>query len=97
MDPQPRRRRQLQERLGERVAERISDGRVLALVDGWLTSDIMTELTRWTPTRGSPQGAVISSLLANCYLHPLDERMKACGYCMVRYADDFVVLGGSAQ
>lgn len=85
------------ERLRERVEERISDGRVLELVDSWLTSDIMTELTRWTPTRGSPQGAVISPLLANCYLHSLDERMKACGYYMVRYADDFVVLCESAQ
>lgn len=85
------------ERLRERVEERIGDGRVLELVDRWLTSDIMTELARWTPTRGSPQGAVISPLLANCYLHSLDERMEACGYHMMRYADDFVVLCESAQ
>jgi RNA-directed DNA polymerase len=47
---------------------------------------------RWTPTTGAPQGAVISPLLANIYLHPLDARMAALGYRMVRYADDFVVL-----
>ena len=41
---------------------------------------------------GAPQGAVISPLLANIYLHPLDELMAASGYRMVRYADDFVVL-----
>ncbi len=42
--------------------------------------------------RGTPQGAVISPLLANIYLHPLDVLMAAHGYRMVRYADDFVVL-----
>ena len=41
---------------------------------------------------GTPQGAVISPLLANIYLHPLDELMAAHGYRMVRYADDFVVM-----
>ena len=40
----------------------------------------------------NPQGAVISPLLANIYLHPLDRQMKQQGYRMVRYADDFVVL-----
>ena len=49
-------------------------------------------MKRWTPTGGTPQGAVISPLLANIYLHPLDRQMKQQGYRMVRYADDFVVL-----
>jgi RNA-directed DNA polymerase len=49
-------------------------------------------MERWTPTTGTPQGAVISPLLANIYLHPLDERLAALGHRMVRYADDFVVL-----
>jgi len=84
-------------RLRERIRERISDGRLLALVDSWISQDIMAGLERWTPVRGTPQGAVISPLLANCYLHPLDERMKACGYRMVRYADDFVVLCADAE
>jgi RNA-directed DNA polymerase len=79
------------ERLMERVAERISDGRVLDLLRGWLAQDILHGMERWQPTAGTPQGAVISPLLANIYLHPLDERMAALGHRMVRYADDFVV------
>lgn len=82
-----------QARLLARVAKRISDGRpVLALIDGWLRQDIVQELNRWTPTGGKPQGAVLSPLLANISLHPLDQHMQAPGYRMVRYADDFVVL-----
>jgi len=80
------------ERLLRRIETRISDGRVLDLLRGWLGQDIMAGLERWTPTRGTPQGAVISPLLANIYLHPLDELMTAGGYRMVRYADDFVVM-----
>jgi RNA-directed DNA polymerase len=80
------------ERLMQRVEERISDGRVLGLLRSWLAQDILQETRRWTPTTGTPQGAVISPLLANIYLHPLDELMAARAYRMVRYADDFVVL-----
>jgi RNA-directed DNA polymerase len=80
------------DRLMQRVEERVSDGRILDLLRGWLKQDIMRELERWTPTEGTPQGAVISPLLANVYLHALDELMAACGHRMVRYADDFVVL-----
>ena len=80
------------DKLMERVESRISDGRVLELIKSWLKQDILKGLERWTPTSGSPQGAVISPLLANLYLHPLDERLMAEGYRMVRYADDFVVL-----
>jgi RNA-directed DNA polymerase len=83
--------------LMRRVEERISDGRVLALLRGWLQQDILHEMERWTPTQGTPQGAVISPLLANIYLHPLDELMAARGYRMVRYADDFVVLCKSRE
>ena len=57
----------------------------------------MKDLQRWTPTAGTPQGAVISPLLANIYLHPLDVLMAALGYRMVRYADDFVVLCQSRE
>ena len=85
------------DRLMARVEERISDGRVLALLRGWLQHDILHEMERWTPTQGTPQGAVISPLLANIYLHPLDELMSARGYRMVRYADDFVVLCKSRE
>lgn len=85
------------ERLMARVAEYISDGRVLDLLQAWLDQDIVSELGRWTPTSGTPQGAVISPLLANLYLHPLDVHMTERGYRMVRYADDFVVLCASAE
>lgn len=85
------------DRLMQRVEERVSDGRILALLRSWLKQDIMRDTERWTPVQGSPQGAVISPLLANIYLHPLDELMAARGYRMVRYADDFVVLCRSRE
>jgi RNA-directed DNA polymerase len=79
------------ERLMARVEERVSDGRVLDLIRSWLQADILHDLERWAPTEGSPQGAVISPLLANVYLDPLDRLMAEHGYPMVRYADDFVI------
>ena len=79
-----------------RVAERVSDGRLLALIGAFLRQDIVKGVQRWTPTGGTPQGAVISPLLANIYLHPLDCWLRERGYRMVRYADDFVVLCQSA-
>ena len=84
-------------RLKQRIEERISDGRLLELLAGWLHQDIVQGLQRWTPTGGTPQGAVISPLLANIYLHPLDERMRQQGFAMVRYADDFVILCPTAE
>lgn len=86
-----------EKRLMQRVEERVSDGRILALLRSWLKQDIMQDMQRWTPTAGTPQGAVISPLLANIYLHPLDVHMTARGYRMVRYADDFVVLCKSRE
>ncbi len=80
------------ERLMALVENSISDGRVLALIDGFLRQNIMQEMAQWTPTAGTPQGAVISPLLANLYLHPLDLLMEHSGQRMVRYADDFVIL-----
>jgi RNA-directed DNA polymerase len=64
----------------QRVEERTSDGRLLNLLRGWLAQDILRDMERWTPTQGTPQGAVISPLLANIYLHPLDIRMAERGY-----------------
>ena len=84
-------------RLTERIEQRISDGRLLKLLADWLRQDIIHGLERWTPAGGAPQGAVISPLLANIYLHPLDEKMAQQGYRMVRYADDFVILCQSAE
>ena len=75
-----------------RVRTRIADGRVLALLEQLLTQGVMDGLAVWTPEEGTPQGAVVSPLLANIYLDPLDHEMAAAGMEMVRYADDYVVL-----
>jgi RNA-directed DNA polymerase len=80
-----------------KVRRRIADGRVLELVQQFLKQDIMEDMTRWTPTSGSPQGAVISPLIANIYLHELDVEMREAGMVMVRYADDNVVLCRSRE
>jgi hypothetical protein len=58
------------DRLMARVEAKVSDGRVLDLIRSWLKADILQGLETWTPTKGSPQGAVISPLLANIYLDP---------------------------
>ena len=84
---QVRRRAQGQELLAK-VGKRIADGRVWELVQRFLKQDIMEDMKRWTPMSGSPQGAVISPLLANIYLHELDVEMREAGLVMVRYADD---------
>ena len=81
-----------QDRLMACVRERIADGRVLGLLEGFLGRGVM-ENTDWTATkRGTPQGGVISPLLANVYLDELDWKMAGLGLEMVRYADDMVVL-----
>jgi RNA-directed DNA polymerase len=80
-----------------KVGNRIGAGQVLRLIQGFLKQDIMENLKRWTPISGSPQGAVISPLLANAYLHELDVEMRAAGLVMVRYADDAVVLCRSRE
>ena len=81
------------ERLLALVRERVADGRVLALVESFLRAGVLEEAKGWQPTeRGTPQGGVISPLLANLYLNPLDQQMAAAGWEMVRYADDFVIL-----
>jgi RNA-directed DNA polymerase len=85
------------EQLMQRIEERVSDGRILGLLRSFLAQDILRDMERWTPVTGTPQGAVISPLLANIYLHPLDELMAGLGYRMVRYADDFVVLCKSRE
>jgi len=78
-------------RLLERVRTRVSDGRVLALVEAFLRQGVMDGMESWTPTAGTPQGAVISPLLSNLYLDPPDHAMAERGFEMTRYADDFVV------
>jgi len=80
------------ERLMDEVAEEIADGSLLELIGQFLEQDVMEEAKRWTPERGTPQGAVISPLLANIYLHPVDVAMREEGYAVIRYADDMVVM-----
>lgn len=80
------------EPLMELVSRKVSDGRVLELTRVFLKQRIMEDLTTWTPEAGSPQGAVISPLLSNVYLDPLDHLMAEQRFEMVRYADDFVIL-----
>ena len=72
------------DRLLTKVGNRIGDSHVLALIRGFLKQDIMENMKRWTPISGSPQGAVISPLLANAYLHELDVEMREAGLVMVR-------------
>jgi RNA-directed DNA polymerase len=80
------------EPLMELVQERVADGGVLRLLGAYLEQGVLDGLEEWHPEQGTPQGAVISPLLANIYLDGLDHRMAAVGYQMVRYADDMVVL-----
>jgi RNA-directed DNA polymerase len=85
------------DKLMDRLRQKVADGRVLALIEAFLKAGIMDGLEEWAPEEGSPQGSVISPLLSNIYLDPLDHRMAAAGFQMVRYADDFVVLCRSRQ
>jgi len=80
------------ERLMGKLKRRIADRKVLQLIERYLKQDIVTQVESWSPLTGTPQGAVLSPLLANVYLHDLDEEMARAGHTMVRYADDFVVL-----
>lgn len=76
----------------EAVAQEVADGNILRLVKGFLTAGVMEDGVRKPTTVGTPQGGVISPLLANIVLNRLDWRLHEAGYHFVRYADDFVVL-----
>jgi RNA-directed DNA polymerase len=82
----------IREILMTEVKREIADGRVLELIEKFLEQSVMDGLKEWKPEEGTPQGAVISPLLANIYLHPVDVAMKRAGFEMVRYADDLVIL-----
>jgi RNA-directed DNA polymerase len=79
-------------RLMAEVAKQIADGGVLSLIEAYLHQGVLEGMTLWAPGLGTPQGAVISPLLANIYLHPVDVALREAGYEMVRYADDMVIL-----
>jgi RNA-directed DNA polymerase len=76
------------DRLMGRLRERIADERLLTLIETFLKAGIMDGLKEWEPETGAPQGAVLSPLLSNIYLNPLDHQMAVRGWEMVRYADD---------
>jgi RNA-directed DNA polymerase len=79
------------------VGRKVADGRLLALIESFLAQGVLEGAETWTPEEGTPQGAVISPLLSNIYLDPLDHLMIERGFEMVRYADDLVVLCRGAQ
>ncbi len=75
-----------------RVQEKVTDSKVLGLLEAFLIAKVMETAEGWTPEEGTPQGAVISPLLSNIYLDSLDHLLAEAGIEMVRYADDFVIL-----
>lgn len=83
--------------LMEEVEKRVSDGKVLELIEAFLSCEVVDGDETFIPEKGTPQGGVISPLLANIFLNPLDQMMARQGFEMVRYADDFVVLCRTEQ
>ena len=80
------------------IKGRIADGKIIQLIESYLKAGVMETIKEWKPTqRGTPQGAVISPLLANLYLNALGHQMVEGGWEMVRYADDSVVLCASQE
>lgn len=79
-------------RLMAEVGKHVADGRVLGLIEAFLKAEVMEGMSSWEVENGTPQGGVISPLLANIYLNPLDWMLAQAGFEMVRYADDIVVL-----
>lgn len=78
--------------LMSRLEEKIADGSLLSLIQSFLKANILDGAKKWTPEGGAPQGAVLSPLLSNIFLDPLDHLLAKAGFEMVRYADDFVIL-----
>ena len=76
------------DRLLQRIGVKVADSRLLRLIEAFLKAGILEGLREWTPTAGAPQGAVLSPLLSNVYLDPLDLLLARSGFEMVRYADD---------
>ena len=83
--------------LMDRIRAKVSDAKILNLIALFLKQEIMEDMKRWNPISGTPQGAVLSPLLSNVYLHQLDLTLHQNGYKMIRYADDWVVLCRSIE
>jgi RNA-directed DNA polymerase len=79
------------EKLLTLVAQRISDGRVLRLIERMLKAGVLTEGNRLPTEQGTPQGGIVSPLLSNILLTPFDREMRRRGFRLTRYADDWVV------
>ena len=87
-----------QDKLMRAVTQHVADGALVELIEKFLKQGVMESGKGWSPTEtGTPQGAVLSPLLANIYLNPLDHLMAQGGWEMVRYADDFVILCESQE
>jgi len=84
------------EKLLALVAQRVSDGRVLRLIEAMLTAGSYGEGRLFATDRGTPQGGVVSPLLSNILLTPFDWEMRRKGYQLTRYADDWVISCTSA-
>jgi RNA-directed DNA polymerase len=80
------------DRLMSQIGQKVADNRVLALIERFLEQGVLDGDREWTPERGTPQDAVVSPLLSNIFLDPLDHLMAERDFEMVRYADDFVVM-----
>lgn len=76
----------------EVIAARISDGKVLKLIEAFLKAGVMKDGSFTETEVGSPQGGVISPLISNIYLNQFDQRMMAKGIRIVRYADDILIF-----
>lgn len=87
-----------QDKLMAAVGEQVADGAVLELIQRFLKQGVLESGKGWSPTdQGTPQGGVLSPLLANIYLNPLDQVMAGKGWEMIRYADDFILLCKSQE
>jgi RNA-directed DNA polymerase len=85
------------QRLMELVKGRVSDVNALRLLQQFLDQQVIEGMKRWTPLAGTPQGSVISPLMANLYLHDLDKLLSSDEHKYVRFADDFVVMCRTRQ
>ena len=85
------------EQIIQSFRRRVTDGSVLGLLRLFLQSGIMVGSDWESSEQGSPQGGVISPLIANVYLNAFDQQMKERGHRIVRYADDILILSGSKK